>query len=73
MLCHAMPCCAVQDLHGMCRFLHLEPLDDRALFVRTLERPVKQRDPLGLKRLQVRRAGQRAAVSWHSPQPTHSL
>lgn len=47
-LCHA-----VQDLHGMCAFLHLEPLDDRALFVRTLERPVKQRDPLGLKRLQV--------------------
>ncbi|EFN54350.1 hypothetical protein CHLNCDRAFT_135608 [Chlorella variabilis] len=43
----------LQDLHGITRFLRLEPLDDRALFVRTLERPIKARDPLGLKRLQV--------------------
>lgn len=46
-----------QDLHGITRFLHLEPLDNRALFVRTLERPIKARDPLGLKRLQVGRTG----------------
>ena len=47
-----------QDLHGITRFLHLEPLDNRALFVRTLERPIKARASLGLKRLQVGRAGQ---------------
>ncbi|KAL4458507.1 hypothetical protein ABPG75_013372 [Micractinium tetrahymenae] len=44
---------SLQDLHGVCRFLHLEPLDDRSLFMRTIERPIKQRDPTGLKRLQV--------------------
>lgn len=41
-------------LQGICRFLHLEPLDDRSLFLRTIERPIKSRDPLGLKRLQAR-------------------
>lgn len=46
-----------EDLHGICRFLHLDTLDDRSLFLRTIERPIKQRDPLGLKRLQVGGAG----------------
>ena len=36
----------------MCHFLHLDPLADRKLFTRTIERPVKEGDPMGLKRLQ---------------------
>ena len=37
-------------------FLRLEPLHDKGLFLRTIERPIKSRDPAGIKRVQVRRA-----------------
>lgn len=41
------------DLYGLVAFLRLNPLAERRLFVRTLERPIKSGDPLGLMRLQV--------------------
>lgn len=34
-------------------FLRLEPLHDKSLFLRTIERPIKSCDPSGLKRVQV--------------------
>ena len=37
----------------MTAFLRLAPLDDRGLFMRTLDRPVKAGDPIGLAHLQV--------------------
>jgi SWI/SNF-related matrix-associated actin-dependent regulator of chromatin subfamily A3 len=43
----------LQDLQGICRSLHLDTLADGSLFTRTIERPIRQRDPQGLKRLQV--------------------
>lgn len=41
------------DLYGLVAFLRLNPLAERRLFVRTLERPIKSGEPLGLMRLQV--------------------
>ncbi len=41
------------DLYGLTAFLRLAPLDDRGLFMRTLDRPVKAGDPIGLAHLQV--------------------
>ena len=43
----------LKDLYGLTAFLRLEPLEDRGLFVRTIERPVKSGDPVGVARLQV--------------------
>lgn len=34
------PCpLSAEDLHGMCRFLHVDTLEERSLFVRCIERP----------------------------------
>lgn len=44
----------LQDLYGLLAFLRVEPLADSSLFKRTLERPVKSGDPVGLARLQAR-------------------
>ncbi|GAB4821905.1 hypothetical protein N2152v2_008951 [Parachlorella kessleri] len=44
---------SLQDLHGLMAFLQLEPLHDKALFLRTIERPIKSGDPTGLLRLKV--------------------
>jgi len=41
------------DLYGLTAFLRLAPLDDRGLFMRTLDRPVKAGDPIGVAHLQV--------------------
>ena len=41
------------DLYGLTAFLRLAPLDDRGLFMRTLDRPVKAGDSIGLAHLQV--------------------
>jgi hypothetical protein len=43
----------VRDLLSMMMFLRLEPLQDRTWWQRCMERPLKQREELGLKRLQV--------------------
>ncbi|KAI7841955.1 hypothetical protein COHA_004482 [Chlorella ohadii] len=57
---------SLQDLHGMCRFLHVDTLEERSLFVRCIERPIKNREPLGLKRLQARGA---AEQRWQQSPP----
>jgi SWI/SNF-related matrix-associated actin-dependent regulator of chromatin subfamily A3 len=43
---------SLKDLHGLLGFLKLEPLTERALFRRTIERPVAEGNPNGVKRLQ---------------------
>lgn len=48
---------SLMDLQGLTAFLRLEPASDRSLFLRSIERPIKNRDPLGLKRLQVLMGG----------------
>lgn len=43
-----------EDLYGIFRALRLTTLgDEKSLFVRCVERPIRDRDPRGLKRLQV--------------------
>ncbi|PNW72987.1 hypothetical protein CHLRE_14g614400v5 [Chlamydomonas reinhardtii] len=43
----------MQDLHGLLVFLRVDPLQDRSLFTRTIERPLKQGDPRAVKTVQV--------------------
>lgn len=43
----------VRDLLSVMMFLRLEPLQDRTWWQRCMERPLKQREERGLKRLQV--------------------
>ncbi|KAG2423298.1 hypothetical protein HXX76_015447 [Chlamydomonas incerta] len=43
----------MQDLHGLLVFLKVDPLQDRSLFTRTIERPLKQGDPRAVKTVQV--------------------
>ena len=57
------------DLYGLVAFLRLDPLAERRLFVRTLERPIKSGDPLGLMRLQVAPPGCYLQPAW----PAHCL
>eukprot|EP00198_Chlamydomonas_reinhardtii_P009660 XP_001698997.1 SWI/SNF2 superfamily protein [Chlamydomonas reinhardtii] len=47
----------MQDLHGLLVFLRVDPLQDRSLFTRTIERPLKQGDPRAVKTVQVGPAG----------------
>lgn len=54
---------SLADLYGLMAFLHLDPLAERRLFVRTLERPIKSGDPLGLMRLQVASSTLRSALA----------
>lgn len=55
---------AAGDLHGICAFLRLDTLEDRALFTRCMERPIKAREPGGLKRLQVSSSTGSVVVGW---------
>lgn len=62
----------MQDLHGLLAFLQLEPLHEKSLFLRTIERPIKSRDPAGLKHLQVCVGGSftvRCAAAFWAPLP----
>ncbi|GLC34103.1 hypothetical protein PLESTB_000837700 [Pleodorina starrii] len=43
----------LSDLHGQLCFLRLEPLHERSIFNRVLERPLKACDPRAVKKLQV--------------------
>lgn len=45
---------SLKDLRGLCAALKLSPLNDRAIFTRALERPVRARDVRGVKKLQAR-------------------
>ncbi|KXZ51801.1 hypothetical protein GPECTOR_11g243 [Gonium pectorale] len=41
------------DLYGLCAYLRLEPLQDKSIFTRAIERPLKAGDTTAVKRLQV--------------------
>ncbi|EFJ52656.1 hypothetical protein VOLCADRAFT_115608 [Volvox carteri f. nagariensis] len=43
----------LRDLHGLVCYLGLEPLQERSIFTRVLERPLKDCDPRAVKKLQV--------------------
>ena len=48
---------SLQDLYGILSFLRVEPLDNRAVFSRTIQRPIRAGDPQGIMRTQVHQQG----------------
>ena len=48
---------SLQDLYGILSFLRVEPLDNKAIFSRTIQRPIRAGDPQGIMRLQVQPQG----------------
>lgn len=67
------------DLYGLIAFLGCAPLHEKAVFTSAIERPIKQRDVRGIKRLQVGGVREFSSITfffhhvWYLPPPPPSI
>ena len=56
---------SLQDLYGILSFLRVEPLGNKAVFSRAIQRPIRAGDPQGIMHVQVGQQGRRSLSALH--------